>query len=187
MAAMKATVDAQQQQHVAAAAAAVVVATPPISPELRALIFAFESTPLCVEEWPIECLDVLIALAVDDPQTLEGPLRTPQLLRAFVFSVKAEITKWQAFAVMVDPARPTVDFAMLGASTGSPSAKGGNISALIAGGGVGGTGFPVPAAGSPATPTVPEKHRQSDADIEAAVKSHDVSAGAAQFSGFAAG
>ncbi|KAK3272795.1 hypothetical protein CYMTET_18928 [Cymbomonas tetramitiformis] len=35
----------------------------------------------------------------------------------------------------------------------------------------------------PVTPTVPEKHRQSDADIEAAVKGHNVSAGAAQFSG----
>ncbi|KAK3288184.1 hypothetical protein CYMTET_4319 [Cymbomonas tetramitiformis] len=230
MAVLRQTVDAQQQQLIAAAAAAAVVAAPPVSPELRALIVAFESAPLFVEEWPLECLDVLTAvlqvhatrlsgflvaagtahfgldplvklrpaafplmchlcpqLVVDDPQALEGALRTPQLLRAFVFSVKMELTKWQAFAVMIDPERPTVDFALLGAPTGSPSAKGGNSSAPIAGGGVGGMGVPAPAAGSPpvapVTPTVPEKHRQSDADIEAAVKGLDVSPDAAQFSG----
>ncbi|KAK3247024.1 hypothetical protein CYMTET_43468 [Cymbomonas tetramitiformis] len=65
MAALKATVDAQQQQLIAAVAAAIVVAAPPISPELRALIFVFESAPLCVEEWPIDCLDVLIAVLQD--------------------------------------------------------------------------------------------------------------------------
>ncbi|KAK3269705.1 hypothetical protein CYMTET_21873 [Cymbomonas tetramitiformis] len=230
MAVLRQTIDAQQQQLIAAAAAAAVVAAPPVSPELRALILAFESAPLFVEEWPIECLDVLTAvlhvhatrlsdflvasgtahfginplvklrpaafplmchfcpqLSVDDPQTLEGPLRTPQLLRVFIFSVKAELTKWQAFAGMIDPARPTIDFALLGALTDSPSAKGGNIPAPIAGGNVGGTGVPAPAAGSPpvapVTPTVPEKHRQSDADIEAAVKGLDVSPDAAQFSG----
>ncbi|KAK3277626.1 hypothetical protein CYMTET_14372 [Cymbomonas tetramitiformis] len=146
MAVLKQTVDAQQQQQIAATAVAAVVAAHPVSPELRALILAFESAPLFVEEWPVECLDVLTAvlqLAVDDPQTLEGPLRTPQLLRVFVFSVKAELTKWQAFAGMIDPARPTIDFALLGAPTDSPSAKGGNISAPIAGGNVGGTGVPV--------------------------------------------
>ncbi|KAK3235627.1 hypothetical protein CYMTET_54188 [Cymbomonas tetramitiformis] len=88
-------------------------------------------------------------LAVDDPASLVGALRTPRLLRAFIFSVKAELVKWQAFAVMIDPSRHY-----------SPVA--------------------------PVTPSVPEQHRQSDKDIEVAMRGEAVSDDAAAFRGFAA-
>ncbi|KAK3273335.1 hypothetical protein CYMTET_18418 [Cymbomonas tetramitiformis] len=72
MAVLRQTVDAQQQQLIAAAAAAAVVAAPPVSPELRALIVAFESAPLFVEEWPMECLDMLAAVLQPPPAPSRG-------------------------------------------------------------------------------------------------------------------
>ncbi|KAK3245214.1 hypothetical protein CYMTET_45210 [Cymbomonas tetramitiformis] len=95
----------------AAAAAVAVVAPTVLFPELQALIASFESSPLCVEEWPIECLDVLVTV--------------------------------------------------------------GHVSAPAVGGALGGARSlaPVPIDPiAPVAPAVPEKHRQSDADIEAAFK-----------------
>ncbi|KAK3235707.1 hypothetical protein CYMTET_54106 [Cymbomonas tetramitiformis] len=110
-----------------------------------------------------------------------------QLLRAFVFSVKAEMTKCVAgFRGDGRSARPYVDFSLLGPPPESPSAKGGHVAASAGGGVPGAAGISAPMAVSPiapVTPTVPEKHRQSDADIEAAVKGNDIFAGAAEFSG----
>ncbi|KAK3268584.1 hypothetical protein CYMTET_22927 [Cymbomonas tetramitiformis] len=58
VAALKATVDAQQAQLIATVAA-LAAPPPPLSPELQALIAEFEAAPLCVDAWPLDCLDVL--------------------------------------------------------------------------------------------------------------------------------
>ena len=225
--ALNATIAAQAA--LIAAAPAVAPAVPPLSPELLERIALFESAPISVEAWPLETLELLVAvldvhatrlaselvasgtthfgpdplvavrpssfpllvhlapqIAVDDPVALSGVFHTVSLLRAFIFEVKSVLGRWQDFIVMVSPTWARIDFVALGAPAVASPPKG-TPPALEARGDIGGVAAPSPVAASPppapATPVIPEKHRQSEADILAAVRGEDVSAEAAEFTG----
>ncbi|KAK3274172.1 hypothetical protein CYMTET_6576 [Cymbomonas tetramitiformis] len=125
-------------------------------------------------------------LSVDDPPSLEGALHAPQLLHAFIFSVRVELARWRTFAAMIDLAFQSVDFASLGAPAGPLSQPAVRFAVSAGGGDPGSQGLPAPVVAdlvAPVTPSVLEKHKQLETDIEAAVRGEAAPEGTAAIPG----
>jgi len=115
-------------------------------------------------------------LVGENPVLLTGDLLTVEWAAAFVFCLKRRLAEWQSFVVMVDPQHLVVDFEALGAAGRQPRAQG-TVALPVP---------QVPGAIPPVGPPTPQKaelSRQSEADVEAAVKGRPISDDAPAFSG----